>query len=65
MSPTLHVNMTLFVIPCRKNRNFLIKKRAVEVYIEMKLISKSLKPTRLLGLKVHHGGFEPLDSLEW
>ena len=32
---------------------------------EMKLISKSRKLKRLLGLKVHHDGFKPIDSLEW
>ena len=32
---------------------------------EMKLILKSGKPKRLMGLIVHHDGFKPYNSLDW
>ena len=32
---------------------------------EMKLVFKSRKPKRLMGLKTHQGGFKPTISLAW
>ena len=32
---------------------------------KMKLILKSWKPKRLMGLRVHHGGFKLANWLEW
>ena len=32
---------------------------------EMKLILKSGKPKRLMGLKIHQDGFKLTNSLEW
>ena len=37
----------------------------LKMVMKLKLILKSGKPKRLIGLKVHHDGFKPANSLEW
>jgi hypothetical protein len=37
----------------------------IDTSYEMRLNLKFVKPKRLMGLKVHHDGYKPTNSLEW